>query len=291
MIIITKPKMINPFVIEWICLREFDYFIRRNRRYFITFVAIYLYSIFSWNRLRLLRAGHCLTQHIDDVLDDDRIVDFAPLDYIDDLMRQVELHDYHLKTPISILACYVFTEADARYKGDNDLRGELLELFKTLRKDRERFEAKRPLLRAEVDNQHRRTFVHSISASLMMVDSKIRAADTPEMVGALSWASPMRDLQDDLQRGLINIPLEVIEQAESEGLHTLIYDELIATSAVKTWIKQEFKTGWEHLMNMPKRLRTLGFQRGTVEIWAFYMEIKRYARRYAKTDPVISGEK
>ncbi|HXD09219.1 MAG TPA: hypothetical protein VN653_04085 [Anaerolineales bacterium] len=275
-------KLPDPAWIEKICLREFLYFIHRHRRYFITFIAIYLYSLFAWRRTRLLRASHCLAQHIDDILDGDREVDIPPLAYVDELLYQVETGNYSLNSPISALACYVFNEAELQSTVDKNIRAELLSLFKTLRVDRQRFEACQPLPKEQLDKQHHRTFIHAINISLMITGSRLRASDVPEMVGALSWVSPMRDLREDLQRGLINIPLEVVAQAQNEGASSLNYDDLITTRTLRDWIRQEFQRGQASLNAIPARLRMLWPKRGTLEIWAFYMEIKRYAARYAR---------
>ena len=273
--------------IERICLDEFGFFIRRHRRYLVAFLAIYFYSLFSWRRMALLRAGHCLIQHLDDVMDGDRPVDVHPFVYVDDLLRQIESGEYDLTRPIPALACFVFAEADARCKAGTDIRAELLGLINTLRFDRQRLDARAVLSKAALEEQHRRTFVYSINVSLMMVDSSLRADDVPEMVGAFLWCSPMRDLSDDLQRGLINVPLEVLEQARREGAQSLSYDALIATPVVRAWMRQEFQHGQQNLDAVPKRLRKLWKKRGALEILAFFLEIKRYAGLYARKHRAI----
>ncbi len=272
--------MISPLGIERICLREFRYFIRRHRRYLITFLAIYGYSLFAWRRLRLLRAGHCLAQHVDDVLDGDRAVGIPPLNYLDELIGKIEANHFDFASDIPALAGFVFGEADRRLRPGCDIRTEFLALFKTLRADRVRFESQSLLTKEQLDALHRATFTHSMDVSLMMVDSPLRAADIPEMVGALSWVSPMRDLREDLQRGLVNVPLEVIEAAREAGATSLAYDALMATRAVRAWVRAEFQRGEACLQAIPPRLRQLFPRRGVLEIWAFYVEIARYAVRY-----------
>jgi hypothetical protein len=268
--------MMSTAHIEKICLGEFRHFIRRNRRYLVTCLAIYFYSLFAWRRMRLLRAGHCLAQHIDDVLDGDRLVDVPALVYVDDLLRQIQTGGYDLTAPIPTLTCFVFTEADVA------TRTEFLALIKTLCFDRQRTEARLQLSKNTLDQQHCHTFEHSMNISLMMTGSPLRAADVPEMVAALSWVSPMRDLREDLQHGLINIPLEVLEQARCEGVASLDYDLLVATPAVRAWMRQEYKKGRENLAALPKRLLSLWNKRGALEIFAFFLEIKRYSIRYAR---------
>lgn len=273
--------MLSPNRIERICLQEFGHFIRRHRRYFITFLAIYSYSIFSWSRLRLLRAGHCLAQHVDDVLDGDRDVSVPPLEYLDDLLGQIETGDFDLTAAIPALACFVFQGADA------SLRAELHALFATLRFDRQRVEAQLLLSKAELDEVHENTFVHSMNASLMMVGSPLRATDIHEMVGALSWVSPMRDLREDLSRGLVNIPREILKETKN-----LEYDFLIEQPSIRAWIREEFLKGQACLQAIPGKLWGHFPKRGVIEIWAFYFEISRYAVRYRrKYREILSGTK
>jgi len=286
-IINGMAELLDPVKIEKICLREFLFFVRRNRRYSITFLAIYFYSLFGWRRTRLLRACHCLAQHIDDVLDGDRKIDRPPLDYIDELLDQIETGEYDLNSPISTLACFVFNEAGVRSTANKNIRVELLSLFKTLRVDRQRLDKHMPFPKEKLDEQHRMTFIHSINVSLMITDSNLLASDVPEMVGALCWVSPMRDLREDLQRGLINIPLEVLEQACGKDPLSFDYDELVAALPIQNWIRQEFQRGQKSLSAIPMRLRTLFPKRGAFEIWAFYLEIKRYAARYARDNRAI----
>lgn len=214
-------------------------------------------------------------------------MDVHPLVYVDDLLRQIENDEYDLTRPIPALACFVFAEADSRCKAGTNIRAELLALIKTLRFDRQRLDARTVLSKVELEEQHRRTFVYSINVSLMMVDFSLRVDDVPEMVGALVWVSPMRDLPDDLQRGLINVPLEVLEQAWREGAQSFNYDVLVATPVVCAWMRQEFQRGQQNLQVVPKRLRKCWKKRGALEILAFFLEIKRYAGWYARKHHAI----
>ena len=279
---IRMPNLVSPFRIEQICLQEFGFFIRRHRRYLVTCLAIYFYSLFSWQRTRLLRAGHCLFQHVDDVLDGDRVVGMPALAYVDHLLCEIETGHYRCTSPISALACYVFSEADARLTEDRNIRAALLQLIETMRFDRQRLDARLTLSEAALRAHHHQTFIHSMDVSLMMVDSSLRATDVPEMVEALAWASPMRDLSADLRCGLINVPQEVIAQAQAEGARSLDYTALIVTPAVRAWLRREFQRGQENLCALPKRLRKLWRKRGALEIFAFFIEIRRYALVYAR---------
>ncbi len=266
----------STWLIEKYCWQESAFFIQRNRRYLVTLLALYIYSLSGWRRLRILRVGHCLAQHIDDVLDGDRRVDKPPLVYVDELLRQIQSGDYNMSEPIPVLAQYVFSEASPA------MRDEFLALIEILCFDRVRRDARQILGRDELAEHHRRTFTHSMNIALMMVGSPIRANDVPEMVTALSWVSPMRDLRVDYMDGLINIPREVLEQVQYADLAGAEYDYLASTTAVQDWIQFEYIQVCNCLAALPVRLKSMWNLRGALEIFAFYLEIRRYSVRYGQ---------
>lgn len=66
----------------------------------------------------------------------------------------------------------------------------------------------------DIDNQLRRTFTASLDLMLLASRSRVRAAQLPALVDALGWCSVVRDLKEDLHRGLCNIPAEIAEAAK-----------------------------------------------------------------------------
>ncbi len=75
--------------------------------------------------------------------------------------------------------------------------------------DRERVLATRVSSATELADLHRATFRGSLDLMLIAADSPLRAIDVPELVEALGWCSTVRDLDDDLAHGLINMPREI----------------------------------------------------------------------------------
>ena len=118
---------------EFLCLKEFRYFVLRHRRYLFTLLVIYKYSLGRWRETRIIRAGYCLTQHIDDVLDGDRQVGQDPELYVRELLRQVSENDYDQASFVSSLTRYVVTALRAAGS-----EGDLLRLIDLLLFDRRR---------------------------------------------------------------------------------------------------------------------------------------------------------
>jgi hypothetical protein len=82
---------------------------------------------------------------------------------------------------------------------------------------------------------HRKTFRLSLDLTLIAAGSNLRAEDAPELVEALSWCSPVRDLREDLAKGLINIPAEVL--AGVPGIEET--NALLASEPVRAWLRAE----------------------------------------------------
>lgn len=261
--------------LEWLCLQEFAHFARRHPRYLFLGLAFYLYSLRGWGRLRPMRAGYCLAQHIDDVLDGQRHINEPPTTYVAALVQQIATNTYHRQTPMSQLAEYVCAR-------DATIRQELLALIAALQFDYQRRTTQAVLPGATLATHHQRTFEHSINLTLHMLGATLRATDVPALVGAFCWVSPIRDLREDLQLGLINIPAEVLAQAQAQGAQAVEYASLITTPAVQTWLRQEFAQGQAHLRACAQQLPTLRGQRGAWELYLFYLELNRYAQRYAR---------
>jgi membrane-associated phospholipid phosphatase len=222
-----RQDFLDSLRLEILCLRELALFTRRHLRYLLTGLAIWSHSLRRWRETRLLRTGFCLAQHIDDVLDGDRPISGDPVAYARGLLRGKP-------GPLAPLAEHVLAELDRRGG-----REKLEELIEVLIEDRRRMDARRTLSAATLAAHHRKTFRLSLDLTLIAAGSDLRAEDAPELVDALAWCSPIRDLEEDLAKGLINIPEEVLAQVPGESLSDL--RSLLASEPVKAWLREEHR--------------------------------------------------
>jgi membrane-associated phospholipid phosphatase len=173
--------------VELCCLAQCARFSRRHIRYFVIFLAIYGPSLLHWRRYRAVRTGFCAAQWIDDVLDGDRPTDREPLEVVDELLT-------------SRLVRAFFAEIRPA------ARAEFLALVDCMRIDRLRVRDRETWTAEQLDAHHRRTFTLSVNLMLHTTGCTARASEVPALLDALAWCSVFRDLNDDLRKGLNNIP-------------------------------------------------------------------------------------
>ncbi|HSF41133.1 MAG TPA: hypothetical protein VLT87_15155, partial [Thermoanaerobaculia bacterium] len=102
-----------------------------------------------------------------------------------------------------------------------------------------------------------------------------RAADAPELVDALSWCSPVRDLAEDWKKGLINVPAEVLEQAQGD----------LAAPAVREWLREEHRRGAAAIAALGAKLPAIPDPRSRAVLSSFHRALAAYERKYRKKNP------
>ena len=85
----------------------------------------------------------------------------------------------------------------------DDARHDVLVLLQAMRLDATRIATKNVLTRAEIKDQLRCTFHHSLNILLIGAGLRTRAAEVPDLMESLGWCSVVRDLAEDLARGLV----------------------------------------------------------------------------------------
>ena len=256
--------------IEVLCLREAALFSRRHPRYLLTALALWVHSLPRWRASRLLRAAWCLAQHVDDVLDGDRQVAGDPQEYVAALLRGMKGGGEG--PPEAILAAYVWQGLDSSGRTD------LLALLDLLVEDRRRMDARQAWTAGALAAHHRKTFALSLDLTLRLDGAQLRAADAPELVAALAWCSPVRDLEEDLEKGLINIPAEVLEQTR-RGLSPR---EMLAEPAVRAWLADEHQRGSTAIVELARKLPAIRDRRSRKVVSAFHGALAAYERKYRR---------
>lgn len=265
--------------IEALCLRELWQFARRHPRYLRVFFALFRASIPHWRRTRPLRVAYCLAQHADDVLDGDRRVTEEPEAHVRSILRVLEGSAHPGPgTVAEQLAAFLATELDA------EARREMSELLEVLIEDRRRMDARRTTTAPALAEHHRKTFFFSLDLAFRLADSRLRAGDAPELIEALSWCSPVRDLDEDLGKGLINIPEEVLAEAGWTGREPELAPAIDAP-AVRDWLRREHSRGAAAIWALGDRIAATGDPRGRRILAAFYRVLRAYERKYRRRNP------
>jgi membrane-associated phospholipid phosphatase len=270
-----KPSIIAAFDAELLCLRNFTLFARRHLRYLRIGVLLLLLSVRSFRRRRLARVGFAFLQAIDDLLDGDRPSQREPLVVVDELQASLRSGQF-ADDDLSRLG-RVF-RAEILHRGGDGALAQALALIAVMQRDRERV-LRQELLDADALRAiHRQTFVNSLDLMLLAADAELRAADVPELVDALGWCSTVRDLEEDLARGLINIPSEVVEAARQIDAAT-DPATLLGAASVQRWLAAELERARALLASTEQRLQTLADRSGASLLRTFARSIHRYTQR------------
>jgi membrane-associated phospholipid phosphatase len=188
--------------IELSCLAQCARFSRRHLRYFVIFLAIYLPSLLHWRRYRAVRTGFCAAQWIDDLLDGDRPSAREPLHVVEELVVEMERGEFSTQ-PLSRLTAAFFRDLPA------SARAEFIALVRTMQRDRLRVLRGEIWPANELREHHRATFALSVNLMLIAAGCTARAEEAPSLIDTLGWCSVFRDLDDDLRKGLVNVPEHV----------------------------------------------------------------------------------
>jgi hypothetical protein len=246
--------------IEALCLRELACFSWRHPRYF-------LIGAILMRETRILRAAYCLAQHVDDVLDGDRKIDGDPEVYVQAVLRGLRGEAPFGSSIAERLAEYVSGEMRRFETERDDPQGDLVKLFEVLLEDRRRMDARRALPAAELAEIHRKTFLYSFNLTFILSGAKTRAAEEPDLIGALCWVSPIRDLREDLEKGLINIPAEALERGTADD-----------------WLRAEHERGAACIAALGERAATERDSRSRAILAMFHKALAAYERKYRKEE-------
>jgi membrane-associated phospholipid phosphatase len=279
-----RPAFTDRAEIELLCLREFARFSRRHLRYAAIAFAIYRAGIGRFRERRILRTGFCLLQSVDDLLDGDRPSEREPLQVVEKLVAEIESRQFSDST-LSRLAAAFVSDAKGTCTGKQDAVADAVALIRHMRLDRQRILQGTVLTGQQLREHHRRTFHLSVNLMLVAAGSPVRAADVPALIDAFGWCSTMRDLDEDLANGLVNIPREVIERARTAGVTELSFAALSSSASVRGWMKAELARARKQLDSADVQLDALGNVEGTKTLRLFARSIRRSVRRYSRALP------
>jgi membrane-associated phospholipid phosphatase len=269
----ATPAFLCTLRAETRCLYEIYRFSRRNLRYLTVATVVYWHSLFHWRRRRAIRIGFCFLQHLDDLLDGDRPSAREPSDVVDGVVAQLERRVFD-DDALGCLAQCLSNELALFQTKDDDPRAELVTLIRHMQRDRFRVKNGLLLTEGELRIHHRLTFHHAVNLMLVLGDTQVRAADVPSLIEAFGYCSVMRDLREDLDKGLINIPLSVVDRARSTGAVALDYESLVGSPEVLQWLQAEHARAAVLLDQSEIELAGLGTRGGVALLRLFQRSIR-----------------
>ncbi|MET0406149.1 MAG: phosphatase PAP2 family protein [Cystobacter sp.] len=277
-----REDVLEALRVEALCLRELYHFSRRHLRYLLAGLGLYAASLPRWRALRGARVGFCFLQLVDDVLDGDRRVTGEPLDWVDALLARLETRGGGDDVALTLGRVFL---AGLR---TGEARADALQLVRIMREDRvrvrERLEWDAAMLRAH----HRETFRLSIGLMLHTAHADVRALDAPALLDAFGWCSVMRDLGEDLRKGLFNVPAEVAQAVRATGANPWDFDALKNSAAGREWLAAEHRAARELLTRAGAQVAALEGRSGVGLLRLFHRSIEGFwAKRLPRRMPFL----
>jgi hypothetical protein len=205
-----QSSVLYRLFIEAICITEFIRLCYRSKKYVAITAAMYFRSFVSLYRTHVLRATYCLARLIDDILDGDCITRVAPRGRIVQLRDEIIAGRFVTRDRLSLLAKYLLPVFALYSKQGEDIRQLFIGLIDRMIADYDRCEKKEVWSTKKLDDHHFVTFQSALDITFAIVGSPIRSADIPELPRAQASLYAVRDLRDDISKGLINIGREFI---------------------------------------------------------------------------------
>lgn len=286
---VREAAFLEAVRVESLCARELYRFTRRHPRYGLIALVLYQQSLGRWREARKARVGFCFLQLVDDVLDGDRPVEGEPLEHLDALLRTLETgapgpaNEFH--DTASTLGRVLLAELTTPVA-----REQVLELVRTMRKDRERVRARHWWDAGTIQTQLANTFRLSVGLMLHVAGAQVRAEEAPSLLAALGWCSVMRDLREDLAQGLFNVPADVAAEARAAGHDPADLDALLASEAGRAWVAGEYQRARSLLDHAAAELASLDGRSGTSLLRLFHRSVEAFwARKLPRRMPFLRG--
>ncbi len=234
--------MVGPLRIESLCARIFWNLLRRNPRYVAVILPMYALSVVAPVRCHFLRAAYCFARYADDLLDGDEVSSGCPRELVTSLFYSAGSGSVRDST-LSRLGLYVLEALRADPDTAKQSTDALTKLVGAMVFDYDRARSKAILTQAELRGHHNRTFCNALTVALHVAGARFSDEDVRAAARVQGCLYTLRDLPQDLDRGIINVPDKVVALSRLQGAGSTRHKELWATAAYREWIRRELEQG------------------------------------------------
>lgn len=228
----------------------------RHPRYFVIFSVMWIQGLVRPVKSRKSRWGYVFLQVIDDLLDGHRPSKENPYEIVSTYKKQFTSKTFP-STPWGHLMKGVASEFE---KGPATADGiqEIAKIIDNMMSDHKRMVQRQCWTEAQLQQHHRETFVPSLNLMIMSYGSPFRFHEFHCFVDAMGWCSMIRDIEDDLSRGLINIPQEVLNKGQvCLDNKRINVAALLSNASIKAWLNEQAQKTQMNYKESLKALDTL----------------------------------
>jgi len=227
--------MLRAIETEVLAAREAYSFIKRRPGDSDTVLGLYGISLFGLERGRLMRASYLPIRFVDDLLDRDAGGIDDPLLYAQELRTHIA-NNTLTTTPIEQQLHYALDILESKAKPADNPRMDFCNAIDAIIFDRIRASERRVLSAEEIEQYYRKAFDPVINITLLAIDSKLRINDFPVLSYGEGRVYSARDFKIDWERGIINVPNEVILSAGLSSSSPFV--EVESNPVIRDWFHQ-----------------------------------------------------
>jgi hypothetical protein len=184
----------------------------------------------------VMKDAYFFMRHVDDVLDGDLVLKEDPLDYVRDIRSDVA-GECQSKNPICILARRSVEILDKRKKNGDSPRQDFLDGIDGMIGDYRRMNEREVLSGSDFRRAYIDSFGPHHNISMIMVGSDLRRKDIETFSYCQGLAYGLQDFDTDWERGLINIPKEVLKVSGLTVNHPI--SDIRSSPIVRDWVYSE----------------------------------------------------
>lgn len=226
------------------------------KKYVGLVVGLYLLSLKDYEVGKVTRANYLFLRHIDDFLDESQERTDSKLQYVLNLRDQVETRNFNGNPKIAELAKYSIEVLERKARPSDNPRRDFLNVIDAMIFDYKRAGERLVLSEEELGNYYRGTFFPVVNLTLIGLGSQFRASDVPTLSYGQGKVFSVRDLKEDWQRGVINIPKEILQQAQLDQNSPI--SQITKNATTKAWLYNELVESRKELIGVKDQLKASG---------------------------------
>lgn len=219
---------------ELLVAREAGILVQRRPKFVKLVAGLYALSLFGLENGRVMRASYLPVRFVDDLLDGDAKFYGDSLSYALVLKENIKNNSL-TKTGVERQLKYSIDSLEQRATSDDDPRGDFVRSIDSIIFDYHRAKERKVLTFSEVEDYYKIAFDPVINITLMATGSSIRSKDIPALSYGQGRVYSARDLVTDWQRGIINIPKEVLDECSLNSASSV--SEVQNNRKYKSWIE------------------------------------------------------
>jgi hypothetical protein len=226
---------------------------RDSKKYTKMVVGLWLMPLII-RGTEMAKDAYFFMRHVDDALDGDLYLREDPLMYVEDIRKGVINKDQS-NNPVCVLAERSLKILKKRQKIGDDPKKDFLDGIDGMVRDHKRMQTREVLLGDDFKQNYINSFSPHHNISLIGVESSLRSRDIEIFSYCQGLAYGIQDFDTDWQRGLVNIPREILEMSGMTVEHPL--GEIKFNPVVKEWVDFESSRSRVSLGNFLEEVNSL----------------------------------